>query len=290
MKKEVAPEQKTSSVLDIDELWKKYHEGKRNENGKLYRNQLIEHYRNLVRYAAERLHSKFCNVELDDLISASIFGLKDAIEGYDPNRGVKFETYASPIIKCSIIDELRAMDWTPKLVRKRVRQLEKAKSRLESKLVRKPTDKELIKELAKKNYSDPIRFKIKKAKIIINEARNIKKIFSLYEYYKEEYEYYKEDDEGNDLSKTDYLEDKKSPNPVTEAQKEDLKEILTEGLTRAERLIIVLYYYEEMTMKEIGATIDLSESRVSQIHKSILKRLKDGLTTRRLNLEDCLIS
>src|SRR5206468_2641370 len=140
------------------------------------RNILMENYLHLVRYNAERIHVKLPDeVELDDLMSAGIFGLMDAIDAFDMDRGVKFETYCAPRIRGAILD---------------------------------------------------------------------------------------------------VLEDKKGADPVREIQRKDLKDLLTKGLSRAERLIIILYYFEEMTMKEIGATLDLSESRVSQMHSSILARLK----------------
>jgi len=129
----------SNQQLDIDEIWRQFHE----THGDQFRNLLMEHYRHLVKYAAERVHSKLPNkVELDDLISAGTFGLMDAIEAYDPARGVKFGTYCLPRIKGSILDELRSMDWVPRLVRTRAHQLTKATQSLEASLGRKPTTKE----------------------------------------------------------------------------------------------------------------------------------------------------
>src|SRR5512136_385838 len=130
--------------LTIDGIWELFHK----THDDYYRNLLLEHYRDLVRYAAERLHNKLPDkVELDDLISAGTFGLMDAIDAYDPARGVKFETYCAPRIKGSILDELRSMDWVPRLVRARAHQLAKATHTLEMHLGRKPDEQELASEL-----------------------------------------------------------------------------------------------------------------------------------------------
>ena len=135
---------KPEKKLSIDKVWELFHESRQD----CYRNLLMEHYRDLVKYAAERLHSKLPDkVELDDLVSAGIFGLMDAIDAYDPARGVKFETYCAPRIKGSILDELRSMDWVPRLVRARAHQLARATHALEMHLGRKPDENELAEEL-----------------------------------------------------------------------------------------------------------------------------------------------
>jgi len=219
----------------------------------------------LVKYTAERLYSKLPDkIELDDLISAGIFGLMDAIDAFDPERGVKFETYCSPRIRGSILDELRSMDWVPRLVRARAHQLSKATQSLEAYLGRAPTEKET---------ADKLDMDMEEFGKLQRDA-NAVSLVSLNTKYNE--------GEGDkDIREIDIIKDHKSEDPLIEAQKRDLKNLLTKGLTRAERLIIVLYYYEEMTMKEIGATLDLSESRVSQMHSSILARLKAQMNTRK---------
>ena len=252
---------KTDKQTDIQEVWDRFHE----THDDMYRNLLMEHYRDLVRYSAERLHSKLPDkVELDDLISAGIFGLMDAIDAYDPERGVKFETYCAPRVKGSILDELRSMDWVPRLVRARAHQLSRATNALELHLGRKPLAEEIAEEL----QVDMIEFNRlqRDAKAVGLVSLNTKC----------------NDGEGDkDVCEIDVIKDRKSKNPLIEAQKRDLKNLLTKGLSRAERLIIVLYYYEEMTMKEIGATLDLSESRVSQMHSSIVARLKAQMNSRK---------
>ncbi len=246
---------------DIAKVWEKFHKDHDDES----RNELIENYRHIVKYAAERLYSKLPDkVELDDLISAGTFGLMDALDAYDPARGVKFETYCSPRIRGSILDELRSMDWVPRLVRSRAHQLGRATRSLETRLGRKPENKEIAKEL-----------KLNKVEFDrLQRDANAIGLISLDTKYNE-------GDSEKEIREIDIVQDNKSKDPLIEAQKRDLKNLLTKGLTRAERLIIVLYYYEEMTMKEIGATLDLSESRVSQMHSSIVARLKAQMNSRK---------
>ncbi len=252
---------KPEKKLNIDKVWELFHENRQD----CYRNLLMEHYRDLVKYAAERLHSKLPDkVELDDLVSAGIFGLMDAIDAYDPARGVKFETYCAPRIKGSILDELRSMDWVPRLVRARAHQLARATHTLEMHLGRKPDENELAEEL----NMDMDEF------IRLQRDANAASLVSLSTKCGD-------GDGEKDVYEIDVIKDNRSEDPLLEAQKRDLKSLLTKGLTRAERLIIVLYYYEEMTMKEIGATLDLSESRVSQMHSSIVARLKAQMNTRK---------
>jgi len=252
---------KTDQKLDIEQLWEQFHKTRSEHT----RNLLMEYYRPLVRYTAERVHSKLPDkVELDDLISAGIFGLMDAIDAFDAGRGVKFETYCSPRIRGSILDELRSMDWVPRLVRARAHQLSRATQSLETYLGRKPTKRETAEELD----MDLVEFDK------LQRDANAVGVVSLNTKYNEA-------DDEKDIREIDIVKDKKSQDPIIEAQKRDLKSLLTKGLTRAERLIIVLYYYEEMTMKEIGATLDLSESRVSQMHSSIIARLKAQMNSRK---------
>jgi RNA polymerase sigma factor for flagellar operon FliA len=260
-KQAVKTKTKQKTVVDIQKVWELFHKSHDETN----RNLLMEHYKYIVRYSAERVHSKLPgNIDVDDLTSAGIFGLMDAIDAYDPNRGVKFETYCAPRIRGSILDELRSMDWVPRLVRSRASQLTKATRSLEAHLGRKPTEKETAEEM----------------EMDVNEFERLQKdanataVVSLDSTFSE-------NDSDKDIREIDLIRDRKSTNPVTEAQKRDLKELLTKGLSRAERLIIVLYYYEEMTMKEIGSTLDLSESRVSQMHSSIVDRLKAQMDERK---------
>src|ERR1043165_318650 len=239
---------------DIRQVWLDYKKSK----DEALRNTLMENYLHLVRYNAERIHVKLPDeVELDDLMSAGIFGLMDAINAFDLDRGVKFETYCAPRIRGAILDELRSMDWVPRLVRSRAHKLDNANKQLEVELGRSPTNDEIAKRL----------------KVSMGEFEKMAKDASAVGLVSLSRKWF-ETDSNKDVREIDVLEDKRGADPVREIQRKDLKELITKGLSRAERLIIILYYFEEMTMKEIGATLDLSESRVSQMHSSILARLK----------------
>src|ERR1051325_9745179 len=246
---------------DINDVWKAFKKKKDEE----LRNLLMMEYLPMVKYNAERIYSKLPDeVELDDLMQAGIFGLKDAIESFDLDRGVKFETYCAPRIRGAILDELRSMDWVPRLVRSRAHKLEGATKQLEVERGRAPTNEEVAKRL----------------KVPMAEFEKMAKDASAVGLVSLSRKWF-ETDSNKDVREIDVLEDKRGPDPVREIQRKDLKELITKGLSRAERLIIILYYFEEMTMKEIGATLDLSESRVSQMHSSILARLKAQMADRR---------
>lgn len=238
----------------IQEIWVEY----KKIGGEPLRNILLEHYLALVKYNAERIHTKLPDeVDVEDLMSAGIFGLMDAIDGFDMDRGVKFETFCAPRIRGAILDELRAMDWVPRLVRSRSSQVDQARKSLEKEFGRTPTEDEIAKKL---NVSKDEFSKIRKDAGAVHVTSLSRKWF--------------ETDSNKDVREIDILEDAKQVNPLSQVQRRDLKDLITKGLSRAERLIVILYYYEEMTMKEIGVTLDLSESRVSQMHSSILARLK----------------
>ncbi len=254
-----------SEETPISEVWLEYKKTGTEE----LRNRLMEHYLPLVKYNAERIYAKLPDeVELDDLMSAGIFGLMDAIDAFDLNRGVKFETYCATRIRGAILDELRSMDWVPRLVRSRSSQVEQARRSLQMELGRKPTDEEICAKLGvDKDEYEKIR----------RDAGAVGVVSLSRKWY--------ETDSNKDVREIDVLKDSKQVNPFKAVQKRDLKELITKGLSRAERLIVILYYYEEMTMKEIGVTLDLSESRVSQMHSSILARLKAQLQHRGEDLQ-----
>ncbi|HDR16545.1 MAG TPA: FliA/WhiG family RNA polymerase sigma factor [Desulfobacteraceae bacterium] len=252
---------KTARIENVEQVWEEFFQTRSEAS----RNQLMENYLYLVKYTADRIWAKLPDkVEVDDLISAGIFGLKDAIDAFDPERGVKFETYCTPRIRGSILDELRSMDWVPRLVRARAHQLDRAMQTLEAHLGRLPTEEELAGEMALEKHEF---YRLQRDATAIGLV-SLNSKFS-------------ESDGDKDVREIDIIEDQRSKNPVIEAQKRDLKNLLTKGLSRAEKLIIILYYYEEMTMKEIGATLDLSESRVSQMHSSIIARLKAQMNSRK---------
>ena len=254
----------SQSPSELSRVWREF----KKSGDRSLRNALMEEFLPIVKYNAERIGAKLPDeVENDDLISAGIFGLMDAIDAFDLERGVKFETYCAPRIRGAILDELRSMDWVPRLVRSRANKLERVSRELESTLGRSPTEGEIAQRL---NLPSGEFEKLVRDATAVTQVSLSRK--------------YSETDSNKDVFEIDVIEDKRGKDPVTEIQKKDLKDLVTRGLTRAERLILILYYYEEMTMKEIGATLDLSESRVSQMHSSILKRLKDQLDARRKEL------
>jgi len=259
---------KKASPEQLAQWWERFGKNKDEQA----RNCLMENYLYIVKYAAERLYAKLPNeVELDDLISAGIFGLMDAVKAFDPRRGVKFETYCAPRIRGAILDELRSMDWVPRLVRNRAHRLNEAMSSLEAQLGRKPNDKELAKEM---------RLSAREFHKLRRDAHATGLVSLSRKWF--------ETDSHKDVREIDVLEDKRSEDPFRCAQRKDIKELITRGLSRAERLIIILYYFEEMTMKEIGETLDLSESRVSQMHSAVLGRLKNQLDRHRKELVPAL--
>ena len=251
----VAPE-------DVEQLWVEFKQDMSNQE---LRNRLVEIYLPLVKYNGERIWSRLPEgVELDDLISAGVFGLMDAIDAFDLSRGVKFETYCVPRIRGAMLDELRTMDWVPRLVRSKASKLNEAVKNLEAKLGRQPSEVELAGEL---------QISVPELEKMILDANAVNLISLNKKWY--------ETDSYKDVREIDILEDKKGEDPTRRIQKADLMRLVTKGLNRNERLIIILYYYEELTMKEIGATLDLSESRVSQMRSSIVERLKNQLCRRR---------
>jgi RNA polymerase sigma factor for flagellar operon FliA len=250
------------SAEEVQELWKRFKADQSNED---LRNRLIELYLPLVKYNGERIWSRLPDgVELDDLVSAGTFGLMDAIDAFDMSRGVKFETYCVPRIRGAMLDELRTMDWVPRLVRSKASKLNEAIKQLEARLGRSPADAEVAEHmgLSREEFE----------KLLV-EANAV----SLVSLNKK----WCETDSSKEVHEIDILEDKKGEDPTRRIQKADLMRLVTKGLNRNERLIIILYYYEELTMKEIGATLDLSESRVSQMHSAIVERLQGQLGRRK---------
>ena len=247
--------------VDIMQVWREYRAGGSIE----LRNQLVERYLHLVNHNAQRIWARLPDgVELDDLISAGIFGLMDAIEAFDLERGVKFETYCVPRIRGAMLDELRTMDWVPRLVRSKASKMEESRKALEAALGRPPTPEEMSTRLGC-TLEDFMK--------MLGDSTAISQVSLNKKWY--------ETDSYKDVREIDILEDKKAEDPTHRIQNRDLMRLVTRGLNRNERLIIILYYYEDMTMKEIGATLDLSESRVSQMHSSIVSRLQSQLCERR---------
>jgi RNA polymerase sigma factor for flagellar operon FliA len=254
----------TLRLVDIDDVWREY-KTTRDEH---LRNRLIERYLPLVKYNAQRIWARLPEgIELDDLISAGVFGLMDAIRAFDLSRGVKFETYCVPRIRGAMLDELRTMDWVPRLVRSTASKLKEAIRTLEVKLGRLPNEIELADAMS-------VTVSALEKMVIDSNATNLISLNK--KWY--------ETDSFKDVRQIDILEDKKGEDPTKPLQKKDVLRLVTKGLNRNERLIIILYYYQELTMKAIGATLDLSESRVSQMHSAVIRRLAANLAGRRLEI------
>ncbi|MDB4680217.1 FliA/WhiG family RNA polymerase sigma factor [Planctomycetaceae bacterium] len=229
------------------------------------RNRLIEKYLPLVRYNAERVWAKLPDgVDMNDLMSAGVFGLMDAIEAFDLERGVKFETYCVPRIRGAMLDELRTMDWVPRLVRSKASKLEAARKQAEAEAGGPPSDASVAQKLE---------LPLEEYEKLKNDANAVGIVSLNKKWY--------ETDSYKDVREIDIIQDAKGEDPTTSIQKLDIMKLVTKGLNRNERLIIILYYYEELTMKEVGTTLGLSESRVSQMHSSIVNRLKEQLGMRR---------
>ncbi|MDA7494583.1 FliA/WhiG family RNA polymerase sigma factor [bacterium] len=251
------PHQTALTDAELEIIWKTY-KRTRDEN---LRNTLIEHHMPLVRTIAERvLQTLPKSIDVDDLSSAGTFGLMDAINGFDLSRGIKFKTYCTTRIRGSILDELRSQDWVPRLVRLKAHRLERAIRALEGRLGRNPNQAEIAKEL-----------EITLEELQAHEAEaNAKTIFSLSEKWDD-------GDDDKDIEKVEILADRKSVNPVDTIQQRDALDMITSSLTKKERLIILMYYYEGLTMREIGEIMELTESRVCQIHSNVMARLKAQL-------------
>jgi RNA polymerase sigma factor for flagellar operon FliA len=251
----------TESELEV--IWRTY-KRTRDEN---LRNTLIEHHMPLVRAIAERvLQTLPKSIELDDLSSAGTFGLMDAINGFDLSRGIKFKTYCTTRIRGSILDELRSQDWVPRLVRLKAHRLDRAIRQLEGELGRSPNQLEIAHALG---------ITLDELQAHETEA-NAKTIFSLSEKWDD-------GDEEKEMEKVEILADRKSVNPVDTIQQRDALETITGSLTKKERLIILMYYYEGLTMREIGEIMELTESRVCQIHSNVMARLKAQLDRAQAN-------
>ena len=252
-------DQSTALAAEVDsataELWRVY---KANPNDTCARNQIIEHYMPLVRRRAERIRSKLPHeIELDDLVSAGTLGLMDAIRAFEPERGVKFETFCLQRVQGAMLDELRSMDWAPRMVRSKTSKLNEADKILVGKFGRRPSEEELA------NFLEQPVADVRQT-IVDSNRVNITSLDKKWN-----------DRSGDgDVTEIDVLPDKRIELPTERLERLDVIRKCTQQLSDKERLIIILYYYEEMTMKEIGATLDLSESRVSPMHSAIVKKMR----------------
>ncbi len=261
----MVPARKNAAVEttgDIAEIWNDYFTDRSNVS---LRNILVEHYLPQVHYYSKRLLAHLPReVELGYLVSAGTIGLIQAVSCYDAGRSVKFETYCKYRICGAIRDWLRTADNVSRQIRSRSRTLAEATKLLADKFGRLPTDEEL---------SAHLRVSLNELKTLVSDAIAVK-LVSLDKKCRG-------DDDSKEICEIDIIADSRNEEPASQILKDDVIRMLTKGLSQKERNIILLYYYHEMTMKEIGLTLDLSESRVSQIHNGIINRLKRQLKTRR---------
>jgi RNA polymerase sigma factor FliA len=251
---------------DTQTLWRQY---RSNPGSKALRDRLILTYAPLVKYVAGRLGSGLpAHVDDDDLISYGLLGLIGAIERYDPDRDVKFETYAIARIKGSIIDELRAMDWVPRSVRARARDIERAIAELERKLHRAPTDEEIAEKLGitEEELGDSLTDISRSSIAALDELWTVNTGGG---------------GGGDQVALIDTIEDADAPDPQGSLSQTEMKEAVGEAIARLperEKLVVTLYYYEELTLREIGEVLGVTESRVSQLHTKAILRLKARLS------------
>jgi RNA polymerase sigma factor for flagellar operon FliA len=242
--------------LDLATLWDAYRVSRAEE----LRNRLLLHYLPVAKMIARHLSSRLPNgaaADVDDLTQAATLGLRDAIATYDPSRGIKFEHYCGPRVRGAALDFLRSLDWAPRLLRSRINRVQEMTLQLEMQSGTLPTDEQVSSALnmpldecqaTRRENATPLRLRLNTGS--------------------------ESEDNAIDLSD---LADDNPIDPAKEAQRNDLREFLVKGLGKIEREITMLYYYEGMSLSEIGKIMNLCESRVSQIHKSVLARLRERI-------------
>ncbi|HVL79966.1 MAG TPA: RNA polymerase sigma factor WhiG [Actinomycetota bacterium] len=245
----------------LQEVWRSY-----KEDGSLdARDRLILHYSPLVKFVAGRVGAGLpSTVETADLVSYGILGLIDALAKFEVDRGIKFETYAIPRIRGAILDELRALDWVPRSVRSKARELQRAMGKLEAELRRTPEDEELARELG--IGVDELHDRLDEVATVSVVA--LEELLTV------------GGERGERVSLLDTLPDLRTESPGERMEADEAREALLEaiqGLRERERWVIALYYFEGMTLAQIGQTLGVTESRVSQIHSKAVLSLRNRL-------------
>ncbi len=245
----------------IDQLWQEY----KASGSRHARDRLIVHYAPLVKYVAGRVSVGLPqNIEQADLVSYGIFGLIDAIDKFDLSRNIKFETYAIARIKGAIIDELRSIDWVPRSVRSKAKAVEKAYAKLEASLLRTPTDAEVAAEMGiSPQELDSVFQQVSFVGLIaLDEMLSVS------------------GERGETTTLGDTIADK-ADGPIELFESEETKEVLAEAINRLgdrEKIVLTLYYYEALTLAEIGEVLGVTESRVCQIHTKAVLQLRSRMT------------
>jgi RNA polymerase sigma factor for flagellar operon FliA len=246
-------------AVELRELWRRY----KQDSDESARERLVVAYSPLVKFIAGRMASGLpSHVEEADLISYGLLGLIAAIERFEPEREIKFETFAVARIKGAIIDELRSLDWVPRSVRARARDVEKAHAALEGELGRAPSDLEMAEKLkmTEEEFQDAL------LEIANSSVLALDDLWT-----------FADPEGGGTVSMLDTIHDPNAVDPETEAQAAELKDRLAdaiESLPDRERLVVALYYYENLTLREIGEVLGVTESRVSQLHTKAVLALR----------------
>ena len=248
-------------AIELKDLWRRYKE----DGDQGARERLVLAYAPLVKYVAGRMSSGLpAHVEEADLISYGLLGLISAIERFDPGRDIRFETFAITRIKGSIIDELRSLDWVPRSVRARARAIERANAKLEHQLHRAPNDREMADalDMSVDEFQESL-VKISNSSVVaLDELWTVS------------------DASGDTVSLLDTIQDPAAVDPVQEMDLTDMRDRLADAIARLperEKLVVALYYYENLTLREIGEVLGVTESRVSQLHTKAVLRLKSRL-------------
>jgi RNA polymerase sigma factor FliA len=250
-------------AIELRDMWRRY----KSDGDQRAREKLVVAYSPLVKYVAGRVRSGLpSHVDEADLISYGLVGLISAIERFEPQREIKFETYAINRIRGAIIDELRSLDWVPRSVRSQARDIERANAKLERQLQRAPTDREMAGELG-------IELNDFHAALLSISNSSVAALDELWS---------SKDSSGDQISLLDTIEDHNAPDPARMLDQGDLKDRIADAIARLperEKLVIALYYYENLTLREIGEVLGVTESRTSQLHTKAVLRLRSRLNS-----------
>lgn len=242
----------------LQKMWARY----KRKSSHIIRKALIEYYLPLLRIHARRLRASLAGrVSVDELTSAGVLGLISAIEAFDPSRGIKFETFSAKRIRGAMYDELRRQDWVPRLVRDRARRLANVVERFHLEYGRAPSSEEVEQSLSLAGEA---------FERLRRDARPVS-VFTM-SHARRNRSRRHDEPEGNNFA------DDGAADPARETQRRMLREYIARGLSETERLIFLLYYYEQMSLEEIGKTLGISESRVCQLHQRLLKHVRSRLT------------
>jgi RNA polymerase sigma factor for flagellar operon FliA len=249
-------------AIELKDQWRRY----KRQGDQRAREQLIVAYSPLVKYVAGRLASGLpAHVEEADLISYGLLGLMNAVERFELEREIKFETYAITRIRGAIIDELRSQDWVPRSVRSRARDIERANAKLENRLQRPPTDEEMAAalDISVEEFQESL------LQISTSTIAALDELWTV------------SDSSGDQVSLLDTLHDPGAPDPSRAVDESELKDRVADAIARLperEKLVVALYYYENLTLREIGEVLGVTESRVSQLHTKAVLRLRSRMS------------